>query len=224
MIINQQYDKNRWFRIAYRICFALALAIALTLALNSCTSTTKGKTVLKTFNDSTYIHELESRVRVLTIENEKLESTIREMEYKGVVFETDTSCNEELRAALIRAGVNADSLIGTMNSLKNKVKFFADGSFEAEGRLKNVTWLKNRLEESNRELKRTSDSLAKVKEKEKVVTITRTIFKEKSVKRKGMRLFFLTLCFITGCWFWNRYGERIKKFFQKSLLLFRPKI
>jgi hypothetical protein len=145
------------------------------------------------------------------------------MEYKGVVFETDTSCNEELRAALIMAGVNADSLIGTMNSLKNRVKFFADGSFEAEGRLKNVTWLKTKLEESNRELRRSVDSLAKVKEKEKVITITRTIFKEKSVKRKMMQLFFLTLGLISGCWFWNKFGEKIKLFF-KSLFLFKTKI
>ncbi len=211
---NKQHSVNDGFLVIYRICFAIALIAVLAFVLSSCTSSKKNKAVFKEKTDSTYIHELESRLRVLTIVNEKLQSKVDELEYMGVVFETDTSCNEELREALTRAGVNADSLMSTMNTLKNRVRFFADGSFEAEGRLKNVTRLKTRLEETISELKKENDSLLQVKQKEKVVVETRTIFKEKSVKSKSWTFIFLTLGLISGCWFWNKFGDRIKKFFR----------
>jgi cell division protein FtsL len=216
---NKQPDNS--FRWIYRICFAFAAAVALFLAFSSCTSSTKHFNKSKTFVDSSYIHELESRLRSLSIENEHLQKTINELQYSSVVFETDTSCNEELRAALIKAGINADSLIGTMNSLKNKVKFYADGSFEAEGKLKNATFQKNKVQELNYQLKKENDSLSEVKQKVIAVKTARTILKEKTVKKKTWWLFFLTLGLITGCLVWDKFGARIKKFLSPFFLFIR---
>lgn len=212
MIIHNQHPNE--FRNIYRICIAIALAVALWAAFG-CTSTTKGKTVINEKSDSSYIHELESKLDVKDKEIAHLETRITELQYSSVVFETDTSCNEEMRVALLRAGVNADSLIGTMNSLKNRVKYFADGSFEAEGRLKNVTIQKSRLEQTIYDLKKEKDSLLQVKQKEKVVVKTETIFKEKTKEVKRGKLIFLTLLpLIFGLIIGTKYGDKIKKWLR----------
>jgi hypothetical protein len=199
----------------YIVFACLLLAILLiTWPLNGCSvhkDISKGKTSV----DSSYIYELEQNTRLLQLEVDRLNTKISTMEYTGVVFDND--CDSILKAALLKAGCNVDSINAVLAFYKSKVKYYADGTIEAEGNLKSLTHTKSKLEEIIKENRRTIDSLAAVKSKVEVKTEVKTEWKDKVVKRGisgfvwGLFILLIIAAFIAGFWLCWKYKDAIQE-------------
>ena len=194
--------------IIFAGCFAL-------LAMTSGCRVHKDVSTGKTSFDSSYIKQLEQDVRVLTVENEHLTSKISELEYTGVVFDND--CDSILKAALLKAGCNVDSINAVLALYKSKVKYYADGTIEAEGNIKSLTRSKSKLEETVKNLMRVNDSLSHVSENVEAKVVTKTEWKEKVVKRGisglmwGLFILLIIIAFLVGFWLCWKYKDAIQE-------------
>lgn len=130
--------------------------------------------------DSATIEELQEDNRYLRSQVDELNTKIRTSEYTSVVF--DNNCDSVIRAAITRYGCNADSINKVMDFLKNRIKVFADGSTEYEGKIRSYVSQKNKFEEQVKKNQLTIDSLKSIKQKEvhwvRTVTITNTKYKK----------------------------------------------
>lgn len=192
----------------------IGAAVMIAAALNGCTSS-KNVSKEKTAVDSSYIQELESNIRVLQSENDHLQKTIHEMEYAGVVFDND--CDSVLKAALLKAGCNVDSINAVLSLYKSKVTSYANGMLEVEGRLKSFNRTRTKDQELIHDLQKSNDSLAAVKNKVEVKYEKATETKEKVVKR-GLGGLFWTIfvliiiaAFILGFWLCWKYKDDIQE-------------
>jgi len=132
------------------------------LFLYSCTTV---KEVTKTVSvvDSSAI---KTRDSLLSVVNQMIvthNQELRELRNTGIIFDND--CDTIFLDQLI--GCNIDSLIKIIRSQKNKIKILADGSIEAEGKIKSVRSNMEKTEKQtdqllflNTKLLRVRDSLA----------------------------------------------------------------
>jgi hypothetical protein len=198
----------------YKILDAGCWILVITMIISGC-SVHKNMSSGSASFDSSYIKQLEQDIHSLQLENEHLTSKISEMEYTGVVFDND--CDSILKAALMNAGCNVDSINSVLATYKSRVKYYADGSFELEGNLRSVTRTKSKLEETVRDLSRIKDSLIHVIEHTEAKVETKTEWKERVVKRgiSGLMwtLFVLLIiaAFILGFWLCWKYKDAIQE-------------
>jgi len=192
----------------------IAIIFAIAYVLSGCTSqknVNKGKENI----DSTYIHKLQQQVHQLTIENEHLQNKINEYEYTDVVFNND--CDSILKAALLNAGCDVDSINSVLSLYRSKIKVFADGAVEYEGNISSFKRTKSRLEETIKTMQRVNDSLATVKSKVEVKVEKQTEWKDKVVKRgiSGLMWTFFVLliivAFVLGFWLCWKYKDAIQE-------------
>jgi regulator of replication initiation timing len=140
----------------------------------SCT-TTKNVVKEKIIIDSLRVENLVDSVKVLTLENEKLQSEIRELVYSGVVFDTTRITDTVTNTVIIRP----------------------DGSIEATGRIKSAYSTIDKLTKTIKELYRINDSLRLVKQQVKTETKYVKDTKEKEVKRSFFPLILVIIA--AGC-------------------------
>lgn len=172
-------------------------AIGLAFLL-SCTSAKNTSTGSASF-DSSYMQQLEANNQLLKKENETLQSNTNEYDYQSVVF--DTSCNQALRDALSKAGLNTDSVMKVISALNNKVNFYADGSFSAEGKIKSAMRQRDKLQELLVQKDKAIDSVSALKQKTEIKIETRTEYKDKVVKRTWFPWWLLLVAYTAGVFF-----------------------
>lgn len=195
----------------------LLLAFALMFLLSSCVST---KDVAKSTEQimSERIVELTDSSRVLQSEISRLTSEIRELQYSGVVF--DVSRCPQIHFPEGIALMNKDSIQRLINDLNNaisqqtnRVSILADGTIQAEGKLKSASVTKDKLIKTVQELQHTIEALRLVKQKEKQTVITKTVTITKH-KRTVPLWWLYVICFGLGYFVCYRFNSRIDTFFK----------
>ena len=169
------------------IAFCILILLILALLTASCT-VKKSLTKSKILTDSTALHEKIDSIRLLKIVNEKLTAEIHEMQFAGVIFDSSRCPPAVIN---IPANCNADSVMKILESYKDKVKIYADGTIEAQGKLKSAYYSKDKLSQVISELKKENDSLALVKQKELVKVVTDKQYITKKVKRSFSLIWLL---------------------------------
>lgn len=198
--------------IAYVLIIIIASAC---MAVCSGCRTTKDISKGTASFDSSYIHQLQEDIRVLTYEIDLLHTRISEMEYTGVQFDND--CDSILKNALLKAGCNVDSINAVLSLYKSKVKYYADGSFELEGNIKSLTRTKSKLEEMIRSQQRLTDSLTHVIANTEAKVVSKIEWKDRVIKRgiSGLMwtLFVLIIiaAFLVGFWLCWKYKDAIQE-------------
>lgn len=181
----------------------LLILLCLVVILFSCT-TTKSVQKNSTSTDLTNVQELRDSIHMLESEVETLSQTINESEYVSAEFDS-TKC-PDIRLPGCPAMLNKDSvnqLIADLNNaisgMRNQVKISADGSVEANGRLKSVKYQKDKQEQTISELQRTIDSLKSVQQISTVSVKTNTSSEHMELKRKLLTNWWLyLLAFVLG--------------------------
>lgn len=174
--------------INFIITFGIWLLFLACLAYISSCSTTKEvvKTVTNTVTDSTAVHQRDSLHKVVASERLKHEEEIKTIKSTGIVF---SDCD----TVIIDSSCNVDSIMAVLKATRNKVKILADGSIEAEGRIRSAYSNNESLRQYNFELEQKVTELSQVKdslavELEKVTAVKVTT---KDVKRGFPWLWFL---------------------------------
>jgi len=146
-----------------RICL-LAIIVILLIGAMSCSSSKNISTTNRQV-DNTVINEKDSIIQLQITEIERLTAEIRELQYAGVTFDNDSGQHPVI---LIEKGIdcNVDSIMAIMDIYKNKVKISADGTIQAEGKLKSAYYSRDKLSRFIVELQHRYDSLSEVKQKE----------------------------------------------------------
>ncbi len=155
----------------------------------SCT-TTKQTTEKKQEYDAASVQRIKDSNQVLRQENLKLEQELKEAEYAIADFDS-TDC-PEIVIPDCPAMMNADSvnrLVSDLNNaisgLNNKVKFYADGSIEYSGRLKQFKYANEKQSKTIAELSSKTDSLSmalsEAKKNVRLVTEEKTLYKKTTV-------------------------------------------
>lgn len=175
--------------VAYIIIIAVLLMCILGCSVN------KNKTQTNTQTVSQLLKEKEDSLRVLRSENELLMQQIRELTYAGITFDT-SDCPET--SYVIPKDCNVDSILRILDRYRDQVKLYADGTIEINAKLKGITYTKERLENKIQQIERSFDSLLKVKQKENYYTVTKTVTKEKEVKRGFHWLWALLIGIVIG--------------------------
>lgn len=189
-----------------KILLSIIYATALILAF-SCT-TTKHIATNRTTIDSTVLNEKSDSIRNLQIENQRLSQEIHELQYAGVVFDSARCPPSVIN---VPEDCNVDSLLMLLSIYQNKVKILADGTIEAQGKIKSAYYTKDKLSKVIAELQRVNDSLKVVKAKTETVVKTEVVTKEKKVKRSFLNMWWLYLIFFIGGWVVrHRYGTIFK--------------
>lgn len=173
----------------------IALALALVLSLGSCTSTKdvhKTETVTNTDKEK----QLSDSLRVVTAERDIYKQQAEQSEYLITTYDT-TPCP----AILIPdcpAMLNKDSvqrLVTDLNNaiagLNNKVKRYADGTVEYQGKIKSVSYSLTKTQLLLIQKDKVIDSLKLVKQKEKIVEKVITVEKEKHSKTSFLSQWWL---------------------------------
>lgn len=131
--------------------------------------------------DSTAIKEKSDSIWLLKREIERMEAQIREMTYTQVLFDT--------------VYIAGDTIVNTVIIKDN-------GEVEAAGRIKSLTISKQLLVNIIKEKDRVIDSLAALKQKEKIVvqkeTVTKKVDKKSKLVGIGVGAFLLLLVFVVG--------------------------
>lgn len=199
-------QKLNWFEA---MLLFLLTAIVVMAAL-SC-GVSKNKSQSQTNTVSELLKEKNDSIRVLKNENNVLLQQIRELTYAGISFDT-SDCPET--SYVIPKDCNVDSILRILDRYRDQVKVYADGTIEINAKLKNITYTKERLESKIQMMQRTIDSLTRLKEKVNVVTETKTVTKDKIVKRGGwwwgffiggLLFTILTVLFLFA---YNKYREK----------------
>lgn len=192
-----------------KITSKILLISLLSWLLTSCTSTKDLHTV--TVNkDSIYAETLKDSIRVIKSEKSVLEQELRESQFASVIFDS-TRCPKIVFPVGV-ALLNKDSiqrlvtdLNNAIDGLNNKVKVFADGSFEANGRVKKANYSIDRLGRLILERDATIDSfkqvLSKKKTEVKTDTTTNDLHKKTSFFSWWIILIIAILSFVGGIFF-----------------------
>lgn len=179
--------------------------MALMILAASC-STNKQVTSSSKTVDSTVLNEKDSMIRVLEQENQRLTSEIHELQYAGVTFDSSLCPPSVIN---VPEDCNVDSILALLSYEKNRVKIYADGTIEAEGKLRSAYYSKDKLSRFIVELQRINDSLRQVKQKTETRYVTNTVTVEKKVKRKFFNSPFLWLVIglVGGYTVRSRFGK-----------------
>jgi len=163
----------------------IVIATVITIvALSACTTTKKSFTHAVN-SDSLHIVSLTDSVNMLKIEYERLEQINRENQFITVVFDS-TQC-PKIRFPEGAALMNKDSIQKLINNLNdaidgmnNKINVDANGAIQANGKIKQLTYSKDKLIQIIQEKDKIIDSLGKRKFEDKtdvkksdVTTITK---------------------------------------------------
>jgi hypothetical protein len=196
-------------KVKFILIAVLIAAIIFALSLGCATN----KHIISTTNnkDSSAIIEKMDSIRVLKQENERLTSEIHELQYAGVVFDS-SRCPPSI--ITIDKNCNVDSILAILDEYKNKVKVYADGTIEAQGRLKSAYYSKDKLTTFIIELQRINDSLKLAKQKEIVKVITETKTVDRAVKRKFMTGWYMWLLFFILGYFGKQIFAYAKTFIK----------
>jgi len=206
-MIHQPIDK-----CALKI-IAIVLVSALILSFLSC-KTSKHITTSVVTVDSSYLKEKIDSVHVLLEEKSRLESTIKELQYAGVVFDSSKCPPSQF---VIDKNCNVDSILRILDEYKNTVKIYADGTIEAQGKLKSAYYTKNKLTQTISELTNTIDSLRKMKQTKSIAYKTTIATVDKEVKRSFFSQWWMWLIvFVAGCYIDRRSLSKIKLFKLKK--------
>jgi hypothetical protein len=175
-------------KILWVVVWSAITLIALCFFL-SCTTVKKTSSDKKEFDYSLQQRLIDSN-RVLREDNIRLQQELRQAEYATAEFDS-TKCPKIVFPACPDF-VNADSvnrLVNDLNNaiegLNNKVKFYADGSIEYTGRLKQFKYANEKQSITIANLKKVVDSLtakrSEKKESVRVVTEYKTEYKKVTV-------------------------------------------
>ena len=160
---------------------ALISLMLLMMAIGWCSCTsTKHVTKERVSVDSLRFENLADSVRMLTLENEKLQEEIRELVYSGVVFDTTRITDTVINTVIIRP----------------------DGSIEATGRIKSAYSTIDKLTKTIKELSRINDSLRLVKNQVRTEVKYVKETKDKEVKRVLFPWYLLVIAAAAGLLFW----------------------
>ena len=176
-------------------CLFLIVIILILLLATACT-TQKHIVSTKATVDSTAINEKDSIIRVLVQDNQRLTSEIHELQYAGVTFDTS---GQHPMYIIEGEECNADSILALLHNANNKVKIYADGTIEAQGKLKSAFYSRDKLNRFILELQRINDSLRAVKQKEEVRYITNTVTVDRKVKRSPLIFWWLFAAGFASC-------------------------
>lgn len=167
----------------------VAIAFIAAFFFLSCT-TTKNITSDKQQYDYQLYQRLIDSNRVLREENARMEQELKEAEYATADFDS-TDC-PDIKIPDCPAMMNKDSvnrlvadLNGAIRGLNNKVKFYADGSIEYTGRLKQFKYANEKQSKTITELSNKIETLetrlAEAKKNVRVVTEEKTLHKKVTV-------------------------------------------
>jgi len=206
-MIHQPIDK-----CALKI-IAIVLVSALILSFLSC-KTSKHITTSVATVDSSVLKEKIDSLHLLITELYRLQSEIKELQYAGVVFDSSQCPPTQF---VIDKNCNVDSIMRILDSYRNRVKILADGTIEAEGKLKSAFYTKDKLTRTIAELQRTIDSLHNVKQAEKIDYKQKIVTVYREVKRSFFSQWWMWLIvFVAGCYI-DRIGlSKIKLFKLKK--------
>lgn len=170
----------------------------------SCTTTKEVvKTVTNTVTDSTAVRQRDSLYERIGLNILKHEEEIKALKNTGIVF---SDCD----TVIIDESCNVDSILTVLAKVRNKVKILADGSIEAEGRIRSAYSNSESLRQYNFELEQKVTELSQVKDSLAVelekVTATKTTTKDVD---RGFPVFWSVLFLIIG--FLLRHFITIKK-------------
>lgn len=189
-------------KILVIVCIGLLLLL-FTYILPGCT-TQKQTGSSQTLADSSVLKEQQETIRVLQQDNARLTGELRVQEYFGVMFDT-VSLEPQI---IIPDHCNADSILRLLDATRNRVKVYADGTIEAEGKLKSAFYSKDKLSRVITDLQRINDSLRQEKQREELRYVKKTGFKEKKVKRGLFAGWWLWLIFVAGGYYVRgRFGK-----------------
>ena len=208
-----------------KLTLIITVAIILIVAVLSSCKTSRQFSSVTNNSDSLEIAIKSDSIRFLTLELFKVTEKIKELESTGVTFDP-TKCPDipeipipvncdadSLKAALTKA----NSLIAKLNAynqnLSNKVKIYADGTIEYEGKISAANYTKSKQQEYITEQRREIDSLKKVI----VSTLSQNSQSDETVNKTsktkvGVPLLLFALCFVGGAFSWAYFGQRIKLF------------
>lgn len=126
--------------------------------------------------------ELEDSVRLLVNTVEMLQSTIRQLQFGTVEFDS-SKCPPPI--INVPANCNVDSIRHLIESFyQDQIKVFANGDIEVRGKLRNLNFTLQRLIEEKKTLQKALDSTAASKQKERVDIQ----YQEKIVEKKISRI------------------------------------
>lgn len=169
----------------------LLIPILLVLAASCTTTKEVVKTVTNTVTDSTAVKQRDSlRLRIAT-ERLKHEEEIKTIKATGIVF---SDCD----TVIIDESCNVDSIMTVLKATRNKVRILADGSIEAEGRIRSAYSNSESLRQYNFELEQSVTELSRVRDSlvVELSKVSATTVKAKDVKRGFPWLWFLVGCAI----------------------------
>ncbi len=183
------------------VILSLVVAMILSSTLIGCTSTKQvNSTSFK--NDSSYVQSLKDSLSMTITERNWFENQLKAIEYSSLEFDS-TKCPE----IIIPEDCNNDSisslvnqLNAAINGLNNKVKYYKDGTVDAQGRIKKASFLKetqsNIISQQTKEIQ----LLKKQLQEKKVEVKTEYVTKEKVVKRSLFNVWPLCLLFLVIGW------------------------
>lgn len=179
----------------FLIAILVLLGLVLLMVLYGCNSNRHiNKTTDTTLSE--ILKEKEDSIRLLINETNSLQAFIHELVFGGVVFDS-SGCPPA--TVVVPPNCKLDSILSVLDLYKDKVKIYADGTIEAEGKLKSAYYTKNLLSKTIEQQKKTIDSLVQVKQKELVSEITNTVTVQKDTKWKvGTNWWIWLIFFIAG--------------------------
>lgn len=178
--------------------FAYLIGVIMLLWLVSGCRTHKEFIGEKKTYDSTVATGRADSVRMLLAEISRLENVIRQQQYGSVDFECPECPPTQL---VVPEDCNVDSLVNALNSLKSIVRIYADGTFEAEGRLKSANFLQEIQKRTIETLERRKDSFALALEYEKKNVKKETVKVTETVEKRvmtGLAWWLIAAAFIAG--------------------------
>lgn len=177
------------------LCLIIIIAILLMAA--SCTTSKQSQSHTVTY-DSTYAQSLLDSNRLLKIDNERLSQELRESQSATAEFDSTgcptiflPDCPGMMNEDSVRRLVN--DLNNALSGANNKVKRFADGSVELQGRIRSVSYAAEKTSKLVIDKNRVIDSLTK-KLAEKTVTVTDTVTTTSSKKKTTFFNWLFWLC------------------------------
>lgn len=181
------------------IWIALLIIMAFVIMLFARCSSTKdlNKTTEKV-NESRE-KELSDSLHLITSERDKLESEIKELQYAGVIFKTDT--------------------INHRDTITNTIEITKEGAIKATGNIGSAYVSKSFVARIITEKDRLIDSFRNVKQKEKYITRTVTITKTKYKKTSFFPLWLILIAFVAGWIVKKKLGSKSFKLFNKIITI-----
>lgn len=187
------------------IIITTIIAVSMILTLMSCgvhknTTTTRGTT------DSLVEREREKFLHQRSELIQMHEKELKEARSNTVTFEDAIPCPD----VVIDAGCNDDSLVKIIRQLearlrdaKNTIRMNADGSIDAQGRIRSANATADKWSREVDSLGRRNDSLVKENENLKAQVSKKQVTSHTVKTRININWLLLAIAFVAGCLFWK---------------------